>query len=67
MTYLDPLANLTSESTTPAEEKLNSTSMDMARGDICPKCENPMKQCKLTATENALHCAKCRTSGPIPE
>lgn len=46
---------------------LQSQSMMMEDGGVCPKCNIKMQQCKLADDSPALHCAKCRTTGPIPE
>lgn len=67
MKYLNPLEDLMSASSTEEEQKLSSESMMMREGNICPKCSGEMTPCKLNAAEQALHCRKCRTTGPVPE
>ena len=46
---------------------LQSQSMMMEDGSVCPKCSGKMQLCKLADDAPALHCVKCRTTGPIPE
>lgn len=70
--YINPLDIIKSEKASQGQSQssssqMQSESMMMDDGTVCPKCNIQMKQCKLAGGAAALHCSKCRTTGPIPE